>query len=159
MDAMRSYVIHLCATALICSVIQHFARGSGPIKMMVKLLCGIVLAYSLIHPIKKLKLNSVENFALTFQEEAERAVQSGKELSSEAWTESITQRIEAYIWEKAKAMDLDLVVEVKLSNDAIPVPVGVTLTGNVAPYAKKVLSDEIARDLDIPKEKQAWILQ
>ena len=59
--------------------------------------------------------------------------------------------------EKAKDLNLDLVVEVELSDDECPIPVAVSLTGNVAPYAKSVLGDAISRDLNIPKERQKWI--
>lgn len=159
MDSIRDYVIHISATALLCAVILRFARGSNAVKMMIKLLCGIVLAYSVIQPVKKLDLSGLEDFTSEFREEADQAVQWGKNAYAESWTESISQGIEAYIVEKAKAMNVDLVVEVELSDDEIPVPVAVSLTGDVAPYAKSVLSDTIWQDLNIQKENQTWISQ
>ena len=61
--------------------------------------------------------------------------------------------------EKSSGLNLDLVVEVELSDDEIPVPVAVSLTGNVSPYNKLILSNTISNDLNIPKEKQIWISQ
>ena len=159
MEALRDYVIHLSATALICAVILHLNRGSGAVKMMIKMLCGIVIAYSLIQPLKQLDVSGFRKFLLSFHEDAERAVQWGENSSAEVWAESISQGAEAYILEKAKAMNVDLVVEVDLSDDEIPIPAAVSLIGNVAPYARTVLSDTISKDLNISKEKQTWISQ
>lgn len=157
MDWLCDYVIRLSATALLCAVIMRFSRGSSAAKMMIKLLCGIVLAYSIIQPIRQLEISDFGDVVMDYRNEAENAVQWGKNVSTEAWVESISQGVQTYILEKAKDLNLDLVVEVELSDDEFPVPVAVSLTGKAAPYAKTVLSDAISRDLNIPKENQKWI--
>ena len=159
MDGLRTYVLHITATALICTVILRFSWGNGAVKMIIKLLCGIVLLFSMIQPLKQFDFAFVESFAAGFQEEADRAVQWGENAASESWAESICQGTEAYILEKAKTMKVDLTVEVELSDDEIPIPVAVSLTGDVSPYVKSVLSDTISQDLNIPKERQKWISQ
>jgi hypothetical protein len=155
-DGLREYVIHISATAMLCAVILRLARGSGAVKMMIKLLCGIVLAYSIVQPLKQLDFSVVERFTVNLQEDADRAVLWGQNLSASALSESISRGAETYIVEKAKAMDVELVVEVEVSDDAIPVPAAVSITGDVSPYAKSVLIDTISQDLNIPKEKQIW---
>lgn len=159
MASIREYVIHLIAAALVCAVVFRFARGSGAVRSMIRLLCGIFLAYSIVQPVRQLNLQGIDDFVAGFRKEAQWAVQRGKNTSAEAWAESISQGTEAYILEKAKAMNADLVVEVELSDDELPVPVAVSLTGRIAPYAKSVLSDKISQDLNIPKENQTWISQ
>ena len=159
MDGLRDYVLQITATALICAVTLRFARGGGAAKKIIKLLCGIVLACSIIQPVRHLDISAIDEITFGFQEEAEAAVLWGKNEAYTAWIDSITERTEAYILEKAKAMNVDLVVEVELSDDESPVPVAVSLSGNVAPYVKSVLSDTISQELKIPKEKQIWIPQ
>ena len=159
MDDLRVYVLHLTATTLICAVIMRFLKGNSASKIMIKLLCGIVLTCSIIQPVKQFDFNYIREFAVEFQQEADQAVKWGKDTASAAWAESISQGTEAYILEKAKAMEVDLTVEVELSDDEIPVPISVLLTGHVAPYVKSVLSDTISQDLNIPKENQLWISQ
>ena len=158
-DDLRIYVLHLTATALICAVIIRFLKGSSASKLMIKLLCGIVLTCSIIQPVKQFDFGCFREFTVEFRQKAEQAVMWGKDTASAAWAESISQGAEAYILEKAKAMKVDLAVEVELSDDEIPVPSAVLLTGHVAPYVKSVLSDTISQDLNIPKEKQLWISQ
>lgn len=157
MDWLCDYVLRLSATALLCAVIIRFSRGGSAAKMMIKLLCGIVLAYSIIQPIRQLEISDFGDVIMDYRNEADDAVQWGKNVSTEAWAESISQGVQTYILEKAKDLNLDLVVEVELSDDEFPVPVAVSLTGKAAPYAKTVLSDAISRDLNIPKENQKWI--
>lgn len=158
-DALREYVIHVIATALICAVVIRLFRGSGSGKMVVKLLCGMVLTFSIIQPVRQMDISFVDEFVWEFRAEADRAVSDGKNASATAWSESIIAGTEAYILEKTKAMNVDLNVEVELSKDEVPMPSGVKLIGKVAPYAKSVLSDMIERDLNIPKECQIWISQ
>ena len=92
MEGIRDYVIHLTATSLICAVIFRFAHGSGAVKMIIKMLCGIILAYSIVQPVKQLDLSGVEEFASEFREEADRAVQQGKNASAAADTVDKSQK-------------------------------------------------------------------
>lgn len=159
MTFVREYIIHVTAAALICSVLLRFTRRCGAAGVIMKLLCGIFLAYSIVKPVQQVEFRGIEEFVSSFREDAEMAVQWGESTAATALAESISQGTEAYILEKAKGMNVELAVEVELSDDEIPVPVAVSLTGQVAPYVKTVLSDTISQDLNIPKEKQIWILQ
>lgn len=158
MKELGEYLIHLTAAALICGVAIRFVRGNQMISIIIKLICGVFLAYSLIKPVPELRIKQIDNIVSDIGKEGERFAAEGMEYTRTALSESITQRTEAYIMEKAKAMHADLAVEVELSDDDIPIPVAVSLTGDVAPYTKSQLSELISTDLDIPKEKQQWIL-
>lgn len=156
-EGLRTFVVNITATALICALVMRLTHGSGTIKLVMKLLCGMVLAVSIVKPIKEVELIDIEQYTAEFQNQADRAVQWGKDSAAKTWGESISQGVETYILEKAKTLKVDLDVEVELSKDEIPIPVRVSLTGKVSPYAKSVLSDTISQDLNIPKEKQIWI--
>ena len=157
MDGLREFVVHMTATALICELVMRLTQGSGTTKVIIKLLCGAVMAVSIVRPLKQLNILELDNLSLAFQEQADQAVLWGENTSMETWRESISKGVETYILEKAKTMKADLDVEVELSKDEIPIPVGVSLTGKVGPYVKAVLSDTISQDLNIPKERQIWI--
>lgn len=159
MSGLREIVVHISAAAMICALVMRLMPGNGSTKLIIKLLCGVVMTVSIVQPAKQLNMIDINNFAVQFQDQADQAVQLGKNTAMETWSESIIQGVEAYILEKAKAMNVDLDVEVELSEDEIPVPVGVSLAGNVGPYAKSALSDTISQELNIPKEKQIWISQ
>lgn len=157
MEAFREYVLQVSAVALLCAMIFRLLRGIGTVKLMIKLLCGIILAYSVVQPMKQLDFPDLESYVSGIQEDADQVVQSGIKAASNALEEGIIDGTEAYILEKAKALNLDLIVEVEVSDDEIPVPITVSLTGSAAPYARSVLEETISRELNIPKEKQTWI--
>jgi hypothetical protein len=54
-------------------------------------------------------------------------------------------------------MHADIQVEVTVSTDALPIPVGVRIIGNVSPYVRTKLQQTLAEDLGIAKENQVWI--
>ena len=84
------------------------------------------------------------------------AIESGQNMAAESLTASIKAQTESYILEKAKTLDMQIRVEVKMSNDQIPVPCSVTLTGSASPYAKKQMTNMIVNDLGITEENQKW---
>ena len=68
----------------------------------------------------------------------------------------IKERTQSYILDKAQSLNAVLDVEVTLSDDEIPVPVKVCITGKVSPYARGRLENLIIEDLGIEKENQIW---
>ena len=69
--------------------------------------------------------------------------------------EIIKQRTEAYILDRASAMDAQIKVSVSLGKDGIPK--SVRITGRISPMNRSRLTDVIAADLGIPREQQEWI--
>ena len=77
-------------------------------------------------------------------------------MTKEAIAAGIKSRTQAYILDKAMALELQLQVEVVLSEDEIPVPEEVRLAGKASPYAKARLQQIIKEDLGIDKEHLIW---
>ena len=159
MTALREYVIHVIATAMLCTVVLRFVHSSGTVTMMLQLLCSIILAYAIIQPVKQIDFPDLGDIVMEYRDDASAAVMQGNKITSDALIECISSGAEAYILEKSKEMNLDFDVEVEVSEDRIPTPVAVTLKGKASPYAKAILSQTISNDLNIPKEQQKWIFQ
>ena len=69
----------------------------------------------------------------------------------------IKEQTEAYILEKASALNADITVSVKLALDTqYPTPESVHIKGNISPYARRLLSQTIQDDLGIASEDQVW---
>ena len=124
---------------------------------VLKMVTGLVMAAVILGPLGKhwdLDLNR------RFQEldqQVSAAVAKGEELSQNALRQRIKQETEAYILDKAARLGLTLEVRVDLSDDDLPVPVGVTLRGAVSPAARAELEAMIRQDLGIGKEGQVWV--
>ena len=92
-----------------------------------------------------------------WQAEAADAIAQGENSARAEWEQGISDRVEAYILDKAAQYGAQLTVTVALGSDAIPLPQRVTIQGNISPYGKTQLQSWIAENLGIAKEDQVWI--
>ncbi len=152
---MRQYIVSVVAAALVCGILTGFMKDCG-VKRLLKLLCGTFLTFTVISPIVKFTVPELPDFGLVF-EEAEKAAQQGKIITEDSLMDIISAQSEAYILDKAKAMEVFLTAEVATSFvDGLPVPESVVLEGEVSPEQRRQLSQIISDELGIPKENQVW---
>lgn len=123
---------------------------------MSKLIAGIFLAFTIIRPLVNIEFSGLMNWSEDYNTDSLKLVTAGKSQTRTALIKIISQRTQAYILDKAQALNTVLEVEVTLSDDEIPVPVKVRLAGNVSPYAKGRLQTIIEEELGIEKENQVW---
>lgn len=152
---MRQYIICVVCAALICGLLTGFMKDCG-VKKILKLLCGIFLTFTVIRPIAGISIPDLPDLGHIY-DEAKEAAGEGKRFAEDSLTDIITARSEAYILDKAKAMEVFLTAEVATSSvDGFPVPESVVLEGEISPEKKGLLSQLIADELGIPKENQVW---
>ena len=68
----------------------------------------------------------------------------------------VQEHTEAYIVDKATALHASLSAQVTVSDDEIPIPVAVRLTGAVSPNVRRQMEDFIQEELGITRENQKW---
>lgn len=157
MDSIRSYLLSVVAAAVICGIVTRLLGEKGTQGAVAKLLTGIFLALTVISPLAKVKLDRLTDLTESYRVDGFTAAAAGEEMTREALAQSIKAQSEAYILDKATALEVTLAVEVTLTDEDIPVPCEVRLSGQVSPYAKNKLAGIIAEDLGIGKECQTWI--
>jgi len=156
MESIREYLLGVTVAALCCSVLVSVLGKKGMAGSTVKFLCGIVMLLSVLGPLVNIRFGSFGDILDDISLEGESAAVFGQEAAQKEYSDIIKKRTAAYILDKAKSLGAELMVEVTL-NDAIPpVPCAVRLSGSITPYAKKVLSETISRDLGIKTEEQTW---
>ena len=152
---MGRYIISVVTAALLCGVLTGFMKDCW-IKKLLKLLCGVFLTFTVIRPVIDFAIPEFPDLGNIY-EEAEEAAQEGKRFAEDSFTDIITAQSEAYILDKAKAMEVFLTAEIATSSvDGIPVPESVVLEGEISPEKKELLSQIITDELGIPKENQVW---
>lgn len=155
MEGVREYLLGVIAAAILCSILSQLAGKEGFLGAVMKLLCGIFMVLALVAPITKIRISPNKIFSgISLQANAITA--SAAESSRESMAAIIKEQTQAYILDKANSQGVNLSVEVMLSDAEIPEPIGVKLSGNVSPYAKKILSQAIENDLGIATEAQIW---
>lgn len=153
MEAVRQYIISVVAAALLCGIVTGL-MPPGRASQIIRMVCGLFLAYTVLSGLTGLDIQVPDWGALTTSD-ARLAAALGESLGQDALAQGIKEQTEAYILDKATALGLSLEVEVFL--DESQVPQSVTLSGQVSPYERQQLQSTIALDLGIAKENQQWI--
>ena len=157
MESIKIYLLGVVAAAVICGIVTRLMGDKGTQGAMAKLIAGLFLAFTVIRPVANISLDGLSDFTSAYSDAGQQAAAAGESLTKEALAASIKTQTEAYILDKAAALQVDLEVEVTLSDENIPTPTAVRLSGKVSPYAKARLQSIITEDLGIDKERQTWI--
>lgn len=107
-----------------------------------------------IRPISYFDYSMLTEFSSAFAQEAETAAIQGENMARKAAADIIKAESEAYILDKAAAMNASVTVQIILDSDSIPVQA--TLSGRVSPYVRRTLASVLESDLGITKENQLW---
>jgi hypothetical protein len=80
----------------------------------------------------------------------------GETYGQDLLRQSIKEKTEAYILDKAMLLGADIHVSVSCNTTDFPKPEYVELSGNVSPYVKGKLQQIISKDIGIPEDNQKW---
>lgn len=153
---MRSYVLSIVAAAIVCAVAQGLLAKSTLTGRIVHLLCGILMAVTLITPLGKISFQGVTDYWDDLSYDAQEYVNEGTSVAENQMRDIIKSQSEAYILDKANRMGLQITLEVELDEQNGNVPCGVVISGAVSPYAREQLCAYMEDTLGIAKEKQIW---
>ena len=156
MEGIREYILGIICAAIICGIATALVGKSGSVGMAMKLLYGLIMVLVVLLPWTKGKMLDFSIYMDSLKEDAEHAVQQGCAYSESAMEEIIKQNVSTYILDKATSLGVNVTVEVQLSEDSPQLPIGVTISGDISPYARKVLSADIENALGISAEEQQW---
>ena len=157
MEVIASYIRGVCASGIFCAVLVQLLPEKSRISTIFRMLCGIVMVFAVVAPIRDLSLADIADDLSGIQSAKQDYIQLGEDLSREAVSAIIKERTEAYILDKAASLSGEITVDIGLSEDALPIPVSVTIHGNLSPYSRSALSTILVQELGIAKEQQTWI--
>lgn len=153
---MKSYVLSVISASFICGIIELLLKKDSAIGKISRLLGRLLIVISLIAPLTTITFHDLYEYIDSVHINAEAYAEEGKNIARNQATEIIMPKLEAYILDKAAQLQCDLSVNILLSDDTIPVPIAIELSGNVSPYAKGVLCSYIEETLGIARENQRW---
>ncbi len=149
MSAVSGYLMRLICAAILCALIQAVTGNSQKIR---RLIAGVFLTLTALSPIGELELQDFDPDRL--RSDAQAAVREGTEQADGMRADIISEACEAYIWNKAAEMGLEL--EVRLELDEELMPRSVVLTGPASPLERQRLTDAIVRELGLGREDVTW---
>lgn len=157
MDALREYILSVTAAAILCGILRTLIGEKGTAAGIVKLICGLYLAFTVIRPVAQVELSEFSFFTAEIAEDAQEAVNAGEDFVRDSVSHIIKSETEAYILDKARTYGAEIQVEVILSDATQPIPEKIKIKGALSPYVKTQLQSMITEDLGIPKENLSWM--
>lgn len=153
MEDLRAYLLSVTAAAVLCGLAERFlGKKAGAARF----LTSVFLVLTVLRPLGQLDSRFWQDIHLDIPGGAEEAVAQGEIQSRQAMAQVIKEETGAYILKKAQQLNADIQVSVEVSDEALPMPVGVRITGSIAPYAKLQLQTFLEQQLGISKENQQW---
>ena len=145
MTDVRQYILSITGAAILA--------GAGVLGTLVRMLSGIFLVVTMLAPVVSLELPDPAQWVADFTAQGQDFSAEGESMAEDAMGEIITDRVEAYIQDKAATYQTDMTVAVTVADG---IPVSVRLTGDVTPDVKNRLSKMIEQELGISREAQQW---
>lgn len=152
-NEIKSYLLSVCASAILCAIITKLTEQKGSIAALTKLLCGIYMMITILSPVISLPIKDYMMYFDQIAHEAECIAASGADDASREINISMQQCTQAYIQERARQLGTELDIDVVIHEGK---PCSVYLNGAVSPYVKQQLSAYICDQLGIAKEDQWW---
>ena len=157
MNQIQQYVISVVTASIICAIIHAFALKKNAGTSIIKLLCGIFFAITVIAPLKEFKLDDIANKIDVLYSDAQEYTNEGILSAAVERKAIIKKQTEAYVINKAESIGLDIQVSIQISTQDVPIPEKIEITGSASPYKREKLNNFISQDIGILKENITWI--
>ena len=152
MIELKSYLIRIVATAILCGIIKSLCETSK-LSAMVRMSLSIVMAIAVLRPILNIDINDFSLEVQGIAGDAEAIISEGTETAQDALADLVSQQTANFLKSKALQLGADVEVQVHVRDG---VPVGATMTGDILPYIKSQLSAWMAAEIGIEREAQNW---
>lgn len=153
---LRTYILKIISTALLCSLLPSFLPDSSASGKIVKLLGSILLTISILSPLMNFTVKDISHYLSQITTDSNAYVTEGNEIANSEIAAIIKAETESYIKDKAADLNCFLDVEITMEEGEVPLPVVATFTGNVSPYTKQILGEILSHEFGISKENQIW---
>ena len=153
MEAVRAWL----TSVVLVSVLVSAALGlipPGTLRKAAGFTGGLILLLVLLQPVLGADLDRLEVDLSAYQAAVEARQTELTEAQTEAMAAIIAERTEAYIWDKAGELGVEVTarVETRTGEDGVPVPWSAELTG----ARSRELAAYLETELGIPAERQVW---
>ena len=153
---VKAYIFSIIATSVIAGVLLSIIKEKSSYGYLIKILAGLFVAVTVVAPLVDFRLSDLVSQFEDFDQNNNLSIQSGITAYNNALAESIIERTEAYILEKASSYGAAITAKVIVNSETQPIPTAVELSGDISPYNKLRITQILVNDLGIPEEAQTW---
>ena len=155
--SVGEYVLSVVAAGILVSICGSFFDEKSSIGTLIRVMGGLFLSIVMLCPFAQWDFDAAAAFTESFHITGEQVAEAGNVMASKEVQAIIKEQLTEYILDKASEYHATVSVDITLSDDSIPIPESVKITGAIPAYAKGQLQQLIEDELGIPKEQQIWI--
>ncbi len=150
MGEVRQYFLQIVAVCMIAAIGNSIVKNQL-IAKVIQLVSGILILLVVIAPLSKVDISALSGI---IDEQLQTKVDTDQfhaqfQLQVQKATEEHVERI-------AEEMGIEIRAEVTVSEDEVPVPIGIRLFGETTTAQMLELSEYIEQQLGIPIAQQIW---
>ncbi len=157
MSGITGYLLGIVAVCLIASIAKQLLGVSKHYKALGNTIIGIFIVLSILSPVVSAPWRTDHLGDTGFEYSFEQISMDAESFKQQAMRQSITNQTEAYIWNKARELSLEIDIQIALSDTYPYEPIKIYIWGNASPYAKEQLSIYLKEEIGIAKEAQMWM--
>ena len=135
-EGISSYVVSILVAVISCSILTSFVAGNTVGSGLIRMLCGIYIAITVVAPLLKIRLNDIGIYWSNIQGTADVVAQEGRDAAIDESSLYIKEDLQTYILKKADELGASIDVELNLSDEFPPTPQCIEISGTVSPYNK-----------------------
>ena len=154
MEALRNWLLAVLAVSLLTAIAQA-VMPEGSVKAVGRLACGLLVFLAVARPVLGIDYTRLTSVIRSYTELTQQ-MQSELTGTKNSLTESIIVReTAAYIQDKTEALgqDCTAAVEWDWSGDGLPIPVKVTVKGDLTAAERETLTDTLTQELGLEREE------
>ena len=156
MESLTQYITSIVVVGILSALLLHLVNRKSVTTQLIKMMCGIFMIFVVISPLTRLSIGEYISFFEEIHWDALSVTAEGERYSQDRLRQSIKEKTEAYILDKAMLLGADIHVSVSCNTTDFPKPEYVELSGNASPYVKGKLQQIISKDIGIPEDNQIW---
>ena len=156
MEGLTQYIISIVVVGILSALLLHLVSKKSVSGKLLKMMCGIFMLFTLVSPLTRFSMREYIAFFDDIRWDALNITAKGETYGQDLLRQSIKEKTEAYILDKAMLLGADIHVSVSCNTTDFPKPAYVELSGNVSPYVKGKLQQIISKDIGIPEDNQIW---
>lgn len=156
MESIRQYIIGVVAAALLCGIVTSLVHEKTALGASMKFIAGLLMVLAVMQPWTAISLDLLSDWTDVISADGKEFVSEGQEKARDTYRASIKKQLESYIQDEASVLGADITAEVHLTDDDIPVPIRVVLSGDISPSGKQTMTSLITERLGIIREEQIW---
>ncbi len=156
MTWLEKYLVGIICACMVAALAKRLLSVSLHFSKIGNVIVGLFVVFCAISPLVTIDWNDNPGLLDFITDDFAEISQDAQTYQHEALRQRIKEEAQAYVWNKANALSMQVEFEIVLADEYPFEPCAIHITGKVSPYAKSQFTTYLSEQLGIPKEAQMW---